>query len=305
MGESRIGAMNESTDVKAMLIRLEQNRKRIKNEQEYYDPEQDLNIVNDYYRGIQFEADQKDLYNQLNLLVTNTHENKLPYNSETRNLLYSWVDLQLDGKLKSIYSGEKQDPEQVIIEDYEAELKRNEAFQKLIKIQTENDKALQEKIALIESENMYNCEHVVPQSWFEKDNPMRGDLHHLFTCEIKCNSTRSNLPYFDFIDYSPEMQLRAIKTNCGKYEENKFEPESGKGEAARATLYFLLRYPGEISQYRKEDVEMLVKWHLDDPVSIYEKHRNMAIFEIQKNRNPLIDFPQYAEKIDFTLGLSK
>ncbi|WP_299093625.1 endonuclease [uncultured Metabacillus sp.] len=303
MEKSRIGAINETSDVKAALITLEQNIERIKNEREYYDQEKDLNTINAYYQDINFQAE--DLYSQLNRLVTNTHENKLPYNSETRNHLYSWVDLQEDGKLKSIYSGEKKDPEQVIKEDYEAERKRNKAFQNLMMVKTENDKTILEKIALIESENMYNCEHVVPQSWFEKDNPMRGDLHHLFTCEIKCNSTRSNLPYFDFTDYNPEMQIRAIKTNCGKYEGNKFEPESGKGEVARATLYFLLRYPGEISQYRNEDIEMLVKWHQDDPVTIYEKHRNMAIYEIQKNRNPLIDFPQYAEKIEFTLGLTR
>jgi endonuclease I len=48
---------------------------------------------------------------------------------------------------------------------------------------------------------------------------------------------------------------------------------------------------------------MLVKWHSNDEVSLYEKHRNRAIWEKQGNRNPLIDFPQYVSKIDFALGL--
>ncbi|MGH3108957.1 MAG: hypothetical protein ACRDN7_10190 [Rubrobacter sp.] len=35
----------------------------------------------------------------------------------------------------------------------------------------------------------------------------------------------------------------------------------------------------------------------------YERHRNMAIFEQQGNRNPLIDFPEWEPKIEFHLGL--
>lgn len=35
----------------------------------------------------------------------------------------------------------------------------------------------------------------------------------------------------------------------------------------------------------------------------YERHRNQAIFERQGNRNPLIDHPKWAAKIDFRLGL--
>jgi endonuclease I len=46
----------------------------------------------------------------------------------------------------------------------------------------------------------------VPQSWYAKAEPMRGDLHHLFACEPRCNSFRSNIPYFDFADFSnPEV----------------------------------------------------------------------------------------------------
>ena len=51
---------------------------------------------------------------------------------------------------------------------------------------------------LLEASAPYNCEHVVPQSWFSKKEPMRGDLHHLFACESRCNSFRGNHAYFDF-----------------------------------------------------------------------------------------------------------
>jgi endonuclease I len=38
-----------------------------------------------------------------------------------------------------------------------------------------------------------------------------------------------------------------VRTDCGKSEENGFEPAHGKGAAARAVFYFPLRYPTEIS----------------------------------------------------------
>lgn len=292
---------NESEDLKAALLALKGYQQKIKNAKEYYDEEEDHRFIKDYYQNINFN--KTDVFEPLSQLLKSTHENQLPYNSNTRNYLYTAVDLHMDGTLKSIYSKKEQDPEKVIKEDYEAEQKRKLAYDKLLKSKLNTDAAMQ-KAAAIESENMYNCEHVVPQSWFDKDNPMRGDLHHLFTCEKDCNSSRSNYPFFDFDDYSPKMETAAIRAQCGKYEEGKFEPENGKGAVARATLYFLLRYPGEVSQYRVKDIEMLLKWHRDDNVSTYEKHRNKEIYHIQKNRNPLIDFPQYANKIDFTLGLS-
>jgi endonuclease I len=76
---------------------------------------------------------------------------------------------------------------------------------------------------------------------------------------------------------------------------------------ARATFYFLLRYPGEINQvfdvYNKERLKMLLAWHTANPVSVYEHHRNQAIFAVQGNRNPFIDRPQWAKKVDLTKGL--
>ncbi|MDS9473152.1 endonuclease I family protein [Sporosarcina pasteurii] len=290
-------------DLNAALAELKRNKKKVENEA-YYDEESDQKAIQDYYDQIDFYAvDKKELFEILNQLISRTHKNQLPYNSKTRTYLYSRVDLQTNGKLKSIYSGKDQEPEQVIKEDYETERIRIEAYGKLLKSASKTDSEIQKAMATIESKNIYNTEHVVPQSWFDKDNPMRGDLHHLFTCEKACNSLRSNHPYFDFLDYPPEVTTETIKMHCGKYEDNKFEPENGKGEVARATLYFLLRYPGEISRYSHEDIEMLIDWHREYMVSIYEKRRNKEIFKIQKNRNPLIDFPEHIDKIDFTLGI--
>ena len=135
---------------------------------------------------------------------------------------------------------------------------------------------------------------------------MVGDLHHLFTCETNCNTFRSNIPYFDFADYNPEAYREVIKTECGKRGGDiKFEPEGGKGEAARAVLYFLLRYPGKIIGERKDqmDIDLLIKWHKEHPITLHEKHRNRTIFDLQGNRNPLIDFPECVDLLNFSLAL--
>lgn len=48
--------------------------------------------------------------------------------------------------------------------------------------------------------------------------------------------------------------------------------------------------------YRIEiDVPLLIRWHPEFPESLHEKHRNQAIYQIQGNRNPFINFPDLTE----------
>jgi len=134
-----------------------------------------------------------------------------------------------------------------------------------------------------------------------KNEPMRGDLHHLFACESGCNSFRGNIPFYDF-----DVAEEATRTECGRREQDKFEPEAGHAPVARATLYFLLRYPGLIGdksgEFPVHRLETILRWHKDDPPGEYEKHRNQAIFARQGNRNPLIDLPDKADGIAFREG---
>jgi deoxyribonuclease I len=52
--------------------------------------------------------------------------------------------------------------------------------------------------------------------------------------------------------------------------------------------------------YRIEiEVPLLIRWDQEFPVSLHEKHRNQAIYQIQGNRNPFIDFPDLTEYIQF------
>lgn len=154
----------------------------------------------------------------------------------------------------------------------------------------------------------FNCEHVVPQSWFGKKSAPRGDLHHLFACEQDCNSIRSSALFDEFKYSGPTTDTyQVIHHGVTNLKTNHFSPESGKGEVARATLYFLMRYPGQVgdrsNEYSAKDLPLLVKWANEDPPTDYERHRNAEIQKLQGNRNPLVDFPDLVNKIDFARGL--
>ncbi|OZI11102.1 hypothetical protein CEW92_13420 [Bacillaceae bacterium SAS-127] len=68
-------------------------------------------------------------------------------------------------------------------------------------------------------------------------------------------------------------------------------------------IYFLLRYPKTIrkSFIKQINLSLLINWHEQFPVTIYEKHRNRAIYRIQGNRNPFIDQPDLAAKLVFPM----
>lgn len=271
----------------------------------YYDATADAKAAKSYYAELPAGDDGAKLYGALRDLLADTHHTAVNYDTVRNKHLYPLVDLHPDGKLRSIYRGDRSkgyDPEVFIQHDYEVDReierrmelwRRSEAFFPGSELQI---------LEGLEAAAPYNCEHVVCQSWFGRGEPMRGDMHHLFACESGCNSSRGNQPYIDFVDYNPD-GLEGIRAACGKGEGSRFEPESGKGPVARATLYFLLRYPKQIAVYKPGDLEMLLAWHERYAVSEYEKHRNQCIHNIQGNRNPLIDKPALARKITFRLGM--
>ncbi|VEF47412.1 extracellular ribonuclease precursor [Bacillus freudenreichii] len=273
--------------LKVLLAKVKERKAKIQeDEKAYYNEEKDEQSIDQYYLGIDFENSSSDnIIQSLTELLRDTHTNHVGYNPS--EYVYPWVDLQPDGKLISIYNGKEREPEEVMEEDYYTSLKRKKELKKVMASDSE-------RLAKIESDLKFNCEHAVPQSWFDKQQPMRGDIHHLFTCEPKCNSHRSNYLYHDFADYEPEVVAKRIKSGCGKAEGELFEPEYGKGTVARAMLYFLIRYPKQIKpEYLKRvDTQLLMEWHQQFPPDLYEKHRNQAIYEIQGNRNPFIDFPE-------------
>ena len=161
------------------------------------------------------------------------------------------------------------------------------------------------------------------------DYPMYTDLHHLFPTDYIVNEMRSNYPYGE-VDKSmtPTKQSEGGFSKFGicdpsigyKVVNGKprvFEPNNlYKGDLARVYFYMATCYEayktnagkdrspldwdssdktmldGTIYPFFKEwAVRMLLRWALEDPVSEKEIKRNEAIFGIQKNRNPFVDYP--------------
>ncbi|MEV5103848.1 endonuclease [Streptomyces massasporeus] len=266
-------------------------------ERPYYDRQADSAARDAYYANIR--ADDGDVLRRtLTELLTRTHAPQPRY--KPMRLVYPWVDLHENGRLCSIYSGKEFSAEELIRADAAVEEARLDRVQELLLHErTAGPAEFEAEFDVLEASMPFNCEHVVPQSWFGKKEPMRGDLHHLFACEVGCNSFRGNFPYVDFPDFE-----EAIRGACGKRENVGFEPEKGKGVVARATLYFLIRYPGQVGdvarEFPQDRLPLLLQWHESEPVTEYERHRNAAAAELQGNRNPLIDHPEWARTIDFS-----
>ncbi|WNS46696.1 endonuclease [Paenibacillus sp. MMS20-IR301] len=282
---------NENTSTASRLQTLDANLERFSADANaYYDAARDKADVEQYYAGLnRNEQDGKVLFKALNKLLKDTHTEEVRY-KKSDDYLKGSVDLHDDKMLRSIYSGKEAEPHKVIEEDAAMAAAESETS---------------------DSGHAVNVEHVVPQSWFKKAEPMRGDMHHLFYCEEKCNSFRGNKRYVDFADYKPEeFRTDTVRGECGKgvggggAADGEFEPEYAKGVVARAMLYFILRYPDKIiKEYaEQQDINVLLKWHKDFPPNLkYEKHRNQEIFAIQGNRNPFIDLPELADRIDFSV----
>jgi len=145
-----------------------------------------------------------------------------------------------------------------------------------------------------------NCEHVWPQSFFNKSLPMVGDLHHLQSTLSVPNGRRSNYP-FGLVS-KPE-----YSTSSGsKYANGVFEPnDASKGNTARAMLYFYTRYYDEDirnggfdeKQFWSAKVPMFLEWNKKDLPDANEMKRNDLVYQKQGNRNPFIDAPELANLI--------
>lgn len=264
--------------------------------QPYYDEAKDKQARTQYYKGINPALSPSKLFDALNILLEQTHKTRPSYSPS--KWVYPVVDRQPNGKIRSLYSaaGRSFTFEEMVQMDEAVEQSRREM---LIEKVTTEGLTSEEAVEAVEAALPFNCEHVVPQSWFGKKEPMRGDIHHLFGCESGCNSFRGNHAFFSFTE-------EKVRADCGEMENNKFEPGAGKGAAARATLYFLVRYPKQVDSPREfpaARLRILLDWHKQHPVTEWERHRNQSIFGIQGNRNPFIDFPEWAEKVDFRKGL--
>ena len=158
----------------------------------------------------------------------------------------------------------------------------------------------------------YSREHSFPKSWFGGEvYPMYTDIFHLYPTDQYVNGMRSDNPYGEVTSatWTAENGSKVGPCSTTGYSGTVFEPlDAYKGDLARTYFYMATRYykedtlwPGSDmvtgSQMKAWALTMMLRWSSGDPVSSKETIRNEAVYQIQHNRNPFIDHPEYANLI--------
>lgn len=175
----------------------------------------------------------------------------------------------------------------------------------------------------------WNREHVWCQSlsnglWGESGGG--SDMHHIRPVETRLNSTRGNDKYglVSNRDSNKAYYKDGSGNNVahGGYSGGSvFEPlDEVKGDVARIVMYVYTHYNtysnvggttnGSGSYFgtlkftnvmsassETAAINLLLEWNKNDPVDDIERTRNEAVYEIQGNRNPFIDHPEYVNAI--------
>jgi len=161
-----------------------------------------------------------------------------------------------------------------------------------------------------------NIEHSLPRSWWGGSTGVAAnrELHHLFPSDANANSAKSNHP-LGVVTATPTFDNGVSKVGYStylSYNGTVFEPANEfKGDFARVYFYMVTAYQNYngswvhgfmlnnntypvLNTYAQN---LLLEWHRQDPVSAKETARNAAIFTIQNNRNPFVDYPALAEHV--------
>lgn len=180
-----------------------------------------------------------------------------------------------------------------------------------------------------------NIEHSFAKSWWGgAKNDAYKDCYHLNPSNATANSARGNYPLGVPVK---ELKSNTGSLKVGKMHHPTmdvdfwvFEPKDEyKGDFARAYFYMATCFGRDINgkaddvcskyngwrldnndvgskfamqndnylEFQPWEAELLIKWHRQDPVSVKEIKRADAVNNHQKNRNPYIDYPYFAEYI--------
>jgi endonuclease I len=156
----------------------------------------------------------------------------------------------------------------------------------------------------------YNREHSFPKSWFNDEMPMVTDLFHIYPTDGYVNGQRGNYPFGEVTIASWTSTNGSKVGNCSftGYSGTVFEPiDEYKGDFSRTYFYMMTRYMDQVDTWNSDMLagddlapwakEMLIEWNANDPVSQKEMDRNNSVYQIQNNRNPFIDHPEYTNEI--------
>ena len=163
------------------------------------------------------------------------------------------------------------------------------------------------------SNSSISREHVWCQSLGNFTTSNAGaDAHHIQPINQGLNGQRSNQSFGEVPQTSANIAPQFGTTNYDNlcYDNGTFfyPGEGYRGATARILMYVQTRWGGNYTlkfvlgeaksgSNSIGDIETLMKWHLEEPPTAREIARNEAVAKIQGNRNPFIDYPEFAEKI--------
>ena len=245
-------------------------------------------VAADYYATITNTSSGATLASSLHALSENKHTNPISY----------------DGLWDAYYTTDVLPGTGIILDTY--------SEKKLYTVGDDQDKGSHSNEG-----DTYNREHTVPQSWFTKASPMVADTHHILATDSVVNGLRSNFPYGEV--GTPDeggLTLNGSKKGNSKissYSGTVFEPiDEYKGDIARGYFYMAIRYSDKLANWgdgaevvftssypylTSYALDLFTKWSHLDPVSDKEIIRNDAIEDVQGNRNPFIDHPEWIDTI--------
>lgn len=160
---------------------------------------------------------------------------------------------------------------------------------------------------------------IVPSGWVGVANADNADIsldiHNLYPCNLDVAEYIENL--FAWNVYNVEYDngaLRVGKADLMGTILDAYEPcDEYKGDIARVLMYVAICYGGEFDWVGSRSwniygadsypvlcelfISVALAWHNLDPVDEKERNRNEAIYKLQGNRNPLIDYPEIVEHL--------
>lgn len=154
----------------------------------------------------------------------------------------------------------------------------------------------------------WNREHVWAKSHggFGTSPGPGTDVHHLRSTDVSVNSERGSKDF--------DLGGSEVDEAPGNFtDDDSYEPRAEvKGDVARMIFYMAVRYDGsggfpdlelndDVNNGEKPlmgRMSVLREWHAQDPPDAFEQQRNQVIYDqVQRNRNPFIDHPEWVNEI--------
>lgn len=286
--------------------------------------------IEEYYKDIDFTS--SSLKSSLYELLKDTHTTKLDYNGKNSalNMNYTWANYALTDR---DFTSSPFTEEEVLNNKWNMNVKVDILYKSdnLDFSSSWNGSSMQTDREHILPKS-YGFNKIDGDSSSYQKIYAGCDIHNLRIGEHNANSTGHSNKLFDELDKSSSSTTLDKDGNISSYyNDSYFMPlDEDKGEIARAILYMGVRYSTYLEEdtlgypspaislgsnltYKGEstsspsdtkddpaiygELDTLLKWNEEDPVSENEMVRNNLVEHLQGNRNPFVDYPTLANII--------